>query len=57
MSKYRGSISMPTKGCRIWTAATPVLPLPMYGSRMQPPGGTLACSMHQSMSAVGFWVG
>ena len=36
MSKYLGSHSIPTNERPSWIAATPVVPLPMNGSRMLP---------------------
>jgi len=55
ISKYLGSRSMPVNVRPSWIAATPVVPLPMNGSRMV--CGLPACSMHHFIRARGFWVG
>src|SRR6185312_955964 len=55
ISKYFGSISMPMNFLPSLTAATPVVPEPMKGSRMVCEFGN--CSMHQRIKGTGFCVG
>ena len=56
MSKYFGSISIPTKFRPIFTAATPVLPEPINGSATTPPMSVLAATIF-SIKRTGFGVG
>ena len=55
VSKCRCSISQPMNSKPRSTAATPVVPLPMYGSKII--AGFPACRMHHFIRAIGFCVG